>query len=775
MKNNQPVTQNEHPMPEGAVIVSKTDLKGRITECNSDFEKISGFSRTELIGKSHNIVRHPDMPPAAFEDLWRTIQQGKPWTGIVKNRCKNGDYYWVKANVTPMFENGRISGYLSVRTAPSRQEITEADQLYRQINAGQASLGRKGLQAWLNTIPVKRLLMGAVLLSVSTYAAIAAMLAVGVTPIVEQSVLGLTGVLTLLSGMFLIRHITTPLDYVERKMRQLAEGHYFDAVETDREDEFGHMMQALKMAQIKLGYEVVDARAKATEGARIRYALDNVSVPVTVSNDQNILIYMNARARELFNQLGQNLRQSRPGFSADQLIGTSLADFLPDERLKTAYQTQLTATRRSQLDAWGQQLNLVTSPVYNEDGAYQGRVTQWLNVTEERLVEQEIERIIAAAKIGDLTQRIGMEGKHGFYRSLAENINALIDTIERGFEDIAAAMAHMAKGDLTKPITNEYQGTFGKVKQDVNTTMANLEEIITKLRQAGDVINDAARDISQGNTDLSARTEQQATALEQTAASMEEITGTVKNNADNAREADQLASNARQTAETGGDVVKRAVEAMADITASSNKIAEIISVIDEIAFQTNLLALNASVEAAHAGEQGKGFAVVATEVRDLAGRSAEAAKQIKELISDSARKVEAGTALVNESGETLESIVDEVKRVVQIISEIAAAGQEQAIGIELVNQSMNKLDQVTQQNTALAQKTSQASSALGQKVQEMDRLVSFFTIYRAPESHQVKLATPAPKPAARPAPAPAARQPAPAPMKKAVGDDWDEF
>ncbi|HGG61090.1 MAG TPA: PAS domain S-box protein [Gammaproteobacteria bacterium] len=771
MKNNQPVTQTEHPMREGSILVSQTDLKGRITDCNKDFEEISGFNKAELIGKAHNIVRHPDMPPAAFEDLWRTVQRGKPWTGIVKNRCKNGDYYWVKANVTPLFENGRLSGYMSVRTAPSREEISAADRLYREINAGQATLKRSGFGAWLKTVPVRRLLMGAVFVTVSTYGAIAAMLALGVSPLVETSVLGAIGLLTLVGGLLLTRHITAPLGYVERKMRQLAEGHYFDWVETDRDDEFGRMMQALKMAQIKLGFEVVDARVKALEGARIQYALDNVSTPVTVSDDRNKLIYLNNTARDLFNRLGENLRQSRPGFSADQLIGTSLADFLPDDRLKAAYRTQLTAPRTSELKAWDRQLKVITSPVYNEDHVYQGRVTQWLDITDEQAVEHEIDSIVAAAKTGDLTQRISLESKQGFYRSLAENINALIDVIAQGFEDIATAMAHMAKGDLTQPITNEYHGTFGKVKQDVNTTMANLEEIITKLRAAGDVIHHTANEINQGNTDLSARTEQQATALEQTAASMEEITGTVKNNADNARDADQLASSARKIAEQGGEVVKRAVQAMSDITASSNKIAEIISVIDEIAFQTNLLALNASVEAAHAGEQGKGFAVVATEVRDLAGRSAEAAKEIKDLISDSARKVEAGTSLVNESGETLDSIVDEVKRVVQIISEIAAAGQEQAIGIELVNQSMNQLDQVTQQNTALAQKTSRASSALSQKVQEMDRLVSFFTLSRAPESHRVKLSTPAPAAL----PGPAASQPAPAPMKKAVGDDWDAF
>jgi methyl-accepting chemotaxis protein len=392
------------------------------------------------------------------------------------------------------------------------------------------------------------------------------------------------------------------------------------------------------------------------------------------------------------------------------------------------YKQQLTQAQTSRFDAWTHKFELVTSPVFDSDGEYQGRITQWNDITEELKVEQEIEGIIAAAKSGDLTQRINLDGKAGFFKQLGTGINDLIDGIDNVFADIASAMRMVANGDLTKPIQREYVGTFGEVKNNVNETITNLEKIVVDLREAADVITTASSEISSGNNNLSARTEQQASSLEETASSMEELTSTVRNNADNAQQANQLAASARQTAEHGGDVVSRAVKAMEAINNSSIKIAEIIGVIDEIAFQTNLLALNASVEAARAGEQGRGFAVVATEVRNLAGRSATAAKEIKELIQDSAGKVKAGAELVNESGDTLSEIVTSVKKVGDIISEIAAASQEQSAGIDQVNQAVTSMDEVTQQNAALAEETSAAAASMSEKAREMDQMMNFFTV-----------------------------------------------
>jgi methyl-accepting chemotaxis protein len=291
-------------------------------------------------------------------------------------------------------------------------------------------------------------------------------------------------------------------------------------------------------------------------------------------------------------------------------------------------------------------------------------------------------------------------------------------------------------------------------------------------------VQQGAEEISKGNTNLSQRTEEQASSLEETASSMEEMTSTVKQTADNAGQANQLAMAARQQAEKGGSVVGAAVTAMSGINAASKKIADIIGVIDEIAFQTNLLALNAAVEAARAGEQGRGFAVVATEVRNLAGRSATAAKEIKALIQDSVARVDEGSKLVDESGQTLEEIVGAVKKVTDIVAEIAAASREQSSGIEQVNKAVMQMDTTTQQNAALVEEAAAASQAIVEQAQALNSLVSRYNVgdnAGANASRTVQRAAVRPLPAKRSGGKPAA---ASAPMRKAVGDnssEWSEF
>ena len=286
----------------------------------------------------------------------------------------------------------------------------------------------------------------------------------------------------------------------------------------------------------------------------------------------------------------------------------------------------------------------------------------------------------------------------------------------------------VAAGDLTANIEVKSKDETGQLLTALSNSTGQLNRIVGRIKDSTEQINHAAREIATGNADLSQRTEEQASSLEETASSMEELTSTVKQNAENARQANQLAAGASEVAVRGGEVVREVVATMSGITESSKKIADIIGVIDGIAFQTNILALNAAVEAARAGEQGRGFAVVASEVRSLAQRSANAAKEIKTLISDSVGKVDAGSKLVDEAGKTMDEVVSSVRRVTDIMAEITAASQEQSSGIEQVNQAVTQMDEVTQQNAALVEEAAAAAESMQEQANALATAVSVFKL-----------------------------------------------
>ncbi|WP_045729008.1 methyl-accepting chemotaxis protein, partial [Xanthomonas sp. GPE 39] len=324
-------------------------------------------------------------------------------------------------------------------------------------------------------------------------------------------------------------------------------------------------------------------------------------------------------------------------------------------------------------------------------------------------INTEIKRLAAAAAAGDFSARGNAEQFQHDFRLMVQDLNAMMQVSDSNLGKLSALLQSIAAGDLTARMHGDFQGVFAQMRDDANTTADQLTNIVGRIQTAATSINAASSEIATGNDDLSRRTEQQAASLEETAASMEELTSTVKQNAENARQANQLAIGAASVASQGGAVVGQVVQTMNGIETSSKKIADIISVIDGIAFQTNILALNAAVEAARAGEQGRGFAVVASEVRTLAQRSASAAKEIKDLIDDSVGRVAEGSALVDQAGKTMEEIVASVKRVTDIMSEISAASQEQSAGIEQVNQTVNQMDEATQQNAALVEEATAAA------------------------------------------------------------------
>jgi methyl-accepting chemotaxis protein len=358
--------------------------------------------------------------------------------------------------------------------------------------------------------------------------------------------------------------------------------------------------------------------------------------------------------------------------------------------------------------------------------------------------------IVEAAVAGDFSKRVALDGKTGLVLNIGTAINSLCDNVASALGDLIEMLSALAEGNLSQRITTSYQGDFAELKDHANTAAERIGSIVVQIKEAAREVSSASAEISGSTTDLSQRTEEQAASLEETSASMEEIAATVKKNAENAQAANQSTAKARQVANHGGDVVAKAVAAMAQISASSGKISDIIGVIDEIARQTNLLALNAAVEAARAGDAGRGFAVVASEVRTLAQRSSQAAKDIKDLITNSNGQVQAGVDLVNKAGEALGQIVESIKDVADLVSDIAGASLEQSSGVDEVNRALTQMDEVTQQNSALVEENAATAKTLEHQAKTMDERVSFFRVDAAGGSEMPEAAeAPAPR---RPAP-----------------------
>jgi methyl-accepting chemotaxis protein len=373
--------------------------------------------------------------------------------------------------------------------------------------------------------------------------------------------------------------------------------------------------------------------------------------------------------------------------------------------------------------------------------------------------EAAIGGIVTAAVAGDFSKRVSLEGKDGFILNLGGAMNKLCENVATTMEDLAQMFGALAEGDFSRRITADYQGIFGVLKNDANSMADRIASTISEIKAVGREVANAAAEISTSTTDLSQRTEEQAASLEQTSASMEEMSATVKKNAENALQANQLTSGSRNVADRGGQVVAKAVDAMARIEDSSRKISDIIGVIDEIARQTNLLALNAAVEAARAGDAGRGFAVVASEVRSLAQRSSQAAKDIKVLITNSSSQVHEGVGLVNQAGTSLTEILASIKQVADIVAEIASASHEQSTGIDQINKALTQMDEVTQQNSALVEENAASAKTLEHQSETMNQKVAFFKLDEHADAHVAKAPTPAP--VTRMTAKPAVRTPAP--------------
>ena len=868
MRVNIPVTQKDVRLSPGQTIVSKTNPKGVITYINRDFVEISGYSEAELIGQAHNLIRHPDMPQAAFADLWRTVQAGKPWRGIVKNRCKNGDHYWVEANVTPIWSNGVITEYMSVRNAPSQQQVDEAEALYQKLNAGEpipTSLAAK-LEGYWQPLSLKGKLTAILslfgLLLLADYGLSGQAL--------PWPYLLTLGIMCYALFQFLQRVVTEPLQQAAHALGEFSCGNFDTELQIDRNDEPGQLLQSMQCMKIKLNFELENTNLVADEALRIKNALDVCNTNVMLADQDFNIIYTNESLNKMMREAESDLRTVLPDFNAEKLLGCNMDIFHRDPKhqrriLQAAtdtYQQQVEVAGRtivitatpvinkqnhrlgtvvewldrteelrlanqqkqieqerlekerqaanenarirqaldtvsanvmvadkdlnvvysnravmnmmanaeadirkdlpnfrasrilgSNIDIYhkdpshqrrllgglsspvsssfklgGRTLTVHASPVKNDQGEPIGTVVEWQDRTEEVAIEDELAHMIKSAAQGNLSLRANSAGRQGFFLSMSEGINQVLDICEDVVGEMNQIMEKLAQGDLRSKIDKQYQGEFGRLKDNVNNTISRLVDIVQEILVASTSVLQGADEIAQGNADLSQRTEEQASSLQQTASSMEEMTSVVKQSAVNTQKVEELANKTRNNALASGEVADQAVMAINAINESSKKISDIIGVIDEIAFQTNLLALNAAVEAARAGEQGRGFAVVAGEVRNLAQRSSNAAKEIKTLINESVVQVEEGTTQVQESGSRIKTIIESINEVSTLMSELAASSHEQTSGIDQVNIAVSQIDEMTQQNAALVEQASAASEAMAEQARGLGNQIGFFQV-----------------------------------------------
>jgi methyl-accepting chemotaxis protein len=533
---------------------------------------------------------------------------------------------------------------------------------------------------------------------------------------------------------FVTRSVTRPLHTVLDVFAEIGKGNYENKIEIAHEDEIGKVLHDLMDMQSKLKLDVGQTRKVANEMLRIKIALDNVSTGVMIADAARNIIYMNRSVGRILKEAEADIRVQLPTFRADALMGASIDLFHREPALQAKLLATTTSSHSAPLRLGKRHMVVTANPVINDEGERLGAVAEWLDRTVEVEVENEVDRLVQAALLGDFSRRLSVDDKQGFIKQLAEGLNRLSETTQSGLTEVAQMLKSISEGDLTGRIETDYQGVFGELKDDANSTVERLREVLGRIQYASDAISTAAQEIAAGNQDLSGRTEEQASNLEKTSSSMEMLNDTVKKNAEGAQQACALASQSNEIANQGGLMVQKVVRTMNEIEDGSIKIADIIGVIDGIAFQTNILALNAAVEAARAGEQGRGFAVVATEVRSLAQRSAGAAQEIKRLITESVKKVEEGAKLVQETGATMDEVVRSFQQVATLVTGISSASLEQSASIQEVAKAVSQMDESTQQNAALVEQAAAAAESLEDQAAQLVRAMHSFRLDKGSKS-----------------------------------------
>jgi methyl-accepting chemotaxis protein len=708
----------EYVLNTDIVIMSRSDLQGNIVSYNAGFRDASGYTDAELMGKPHNILRHPDMPAAAFADLWQTIADGRTWTGVIKNKRKNGDYYWVFSNTSPIIEHGSITGYVSVRYPATQAQIQATESLYQTVK-------NKTLTMPITKVahPIKAMTLAT--LSLVTIALPAVIRTFGEhLPIAIEIGLSAFSVLVISYLIYTLFQLEKPNHALAQHALDMANGEFKDPIQDIQGNTpWSNLLNILRTRYAETAATQYDNQR---ESIILQTALDNASTNLMVADEHFNIIRVNHALQQMFKGHETTLKSALSHFDLNNLVGSNMDIFHHNPAHQRQVLQQLTQPWQGDIKLGGLILRLKVVPIL-QNGFKLGYLVEWLDRTQESIAEHNITQAMDRLALGFLDSRISTDNmSEGFLKLLAEKINTSMHVFAKTMQEMGDYMLRQGEANMDTLPPIHKAGDAGFMQSALNLAMSNQASIVTEVRTQMALTQHAIESITQSVYDAADRSQQQAAALEESATTSEEISAQAQAMKQQASEALIITQQMQEEVLQTKKIMLNTLMAMETIQQKSQQIEAIVSLIDSISFQTNLLALNAAVEAARAGEHGRGFAVVASEVRDLAQKSADAAKDIKTLIDSTVSDIQHGNEQVHAT-EIAIARVEEASLIIQNqISTMESAVTQTVTGVNELNIAISNLDTATQHTASLMEEIAANTQEVNHQANDVLQALSVY-------------------------------------------------